>query len=118
MTEPKRFMRTVLSFSRSLLCSLAGRTWQRPCEVAALSSAPMITVNSAHTAAVALGRCRSAVRDGLHLSSWPGRRPGLGSGRARCAATDKTGLEVTEWEDIEDADLHIVLLVCLMCAQL
>ena len=118
MTEPKRFMRTVLSFSRSLLCSLAGRTWQRPCEVAVFSSAPMIAVHSAHTAAVALGRCRSVVRDGLHLSSLPGRRPRLGSERARCAATDKTGLEVTEWEDIEDADLHIVLLVCLMCVRL
>ena len=78
----------------------------------------MITVNSAHTAAVALDRCRSVVRDGFHLSSWLGRRPRLGSERARCAATDKTGMEVTEWEDIEDADLHIVLLVCLMCVRL
>ena len=75
------------------------------------------TVNSAHTAAVALDRCRSVLHDGLHLSSWPSRRPRLGSEGVGCAAPDKTGLEVTDGEHIEDADLHVVLLVCLMCVQ-
>ena len=55
-----------------------------------------MSVARAHAAAVALGGYRFAAPDGVHLSSSPGRRPGLGSGRTRFAATNETGLEVTQ----------------------
>ena len=68
---------------------------------------------SAHAAAVALDGYKFAAPDKVHLSSSPGRRSGLGSGRTRFAASDETGLEETQRDDIEDVDLHSLLFISL-----
>ena len=67
------------------------------------------SVANAHAAVVALDGYSFAAPDGIHPSSSPGCRPGLGFRRTTCAGIDETGLEVTLRDDIEDVQLHAFL---------